>query len=316
MPAEIAYLDGAEIRRLMPPSVARQAIAGAYRAIACGDLEGPVRTAFGPEGGVSLLMPALSPASVGLKVLHQRPLNPSRGLPTLIGEVLLWDRRTGELKAVIDAAALTQVRTAALAGHATSLLAPPATRRVALLGAGGQAYDQAFALLESTAATELCIWNRTVERAEALAARLAPDLPQVEISLAGTPAEALRGAGAATLVTAAEEPLLHASDLPAEVHLNAMGAYRPDMAELAPDVIAGATAVYVDDVPGARQEAGDLIQAAAQDRYDMAALRDLRSAAGTRRGWTVFKSVGAALFDLAVAEELVLRRGREGGAAG
>jgi ornithine cyclodeaminase len=315
MPADLAYLGGAEIRRLMPPSVAREAIAGAYRAIARGELEGPVRSAFGSPDSVSLLMPGLSPASVGLKVLHQRPENPSRGLPTLVGEVLLWDRQTGELRAVIDAAALTQVRTAALAGHATRLLAPPATRRVALLGAGGQAYDQALALIEATAATELCIWNRSSQRAEALAARLASELPQVGISVAAQPAEAVRGAGAATLATTAAEPLLHASDLPAEVHLNAMGAYRPDMAELAPDIIAGATAVYVDDVAGARQEAGDLIQAAAQGRYDMAELQDLRSAAA-RSGWTVFKSVGAAIFDLAVAEELVLRRAREGGAAG
>ncbi len=305
MAAEIAYLGGEEIRRLMPPALARQAIADAYRGIARGELEGPVRTAFGPKGSDSLLMPALSPTSVGLKVLHHRPQNPSRGLPTLVGEVLLWDMATGRLRAVFDAAALTQVRTAALAGHATKLLAPKDVRRVGLLGAGGQAYDQALALVEATGARELRIWNRTPGRAQDLARRLGPALPGVEVSLARTPAEAVAGAGAVTLVTAATGPLLRAADLPAEVHLNAMGAYRPDMAELAPDVIASASAVFVDDVAGARQEAGDLLQAAAQGRFDMASLVDTGAAKGERRGRTVFKSVGAAIFDLAVGEALL-----------
>ncbi len=303
MAAELRHIGGEEIRTLMPPAAARRAVAEAYQAIGRGELSGPVRSAIGADGQTSLLMPALSQAHVGLKVLHLRPENPARGLPAIVGEMLLWDRRTGELRAVIDAAALTAVRTAALAGHATKLLAPEGTRRVALLGAGGQAYDQALALVEATGARELRLWNRTGERAVALAARLGMALYGVGIAVAPTPAAAVADAGAVTLVTASATPLLHAGDLPAEAHLNAMGAYRPDMAELAPEIIGSAT-VYVDDIAGAREEAGDLVQAADRGLFRPEALQDLRAVKGGRQGWTVFKSVGAAIFDLAVGEAI------------
>jgi ornithine cyclodeaminase len=305
MGADIRYLGETEIRRALPPGRAREAIAAAYRAIAAGEIEGPVRTTLGGGDESSLIMPALSRQHIGLKVLHLRDGNPARGLPAVMGEMLVWDRPTGELLAVIDATALTAVRTGALAGHATKLLAPEGVRRVALLGAGGQGYDQALALIEATGAQELRIWNRTRERAQALAGRLGPVLPGVQVAVADSARQAVAGAGAITLVTASSQPLLAAADLAPEAHLNAMGAYRPDMAEIGPDIVGGASAVFVDNVAGARGDAGELIQAAAQGRFDMAGLQDLRVAPGARSGWTLFKSVGAALFDLAVAEELL-----------
>lgn len=305
MAAEPRYLGADEIRRRLPPAQARQAIAGAYLALARGELEGPVRTGLGAGAETSLVMPALSPGRIGVKVLHLRPGNPAAGRAAVVGEMLIWDRETGGLLGLIDAAALTAVRTAALAGHATRLLAPPAVRRVALLGAGGQGYDQALALVEATGAGELRIWNRTGERARALAERLGPELPGVAVTVAATAREAVADAGAVTLVTASPAPLLAADDLAAEVHLNAMGGYRPDMAELGPDIIGGASAVLVDTVPGARAEAGELIQAAALGHLDLSGLQDLRAVRGDRRGWTVFKSVGAAIFDLAMAERLL-----------
>ena len=309
MAAEIRYIGGEEVHRLMPPGAAREAIADALRAIGRGDLFGPLRQAVGSGGEVSLLMPALSPGHVGLKVLHLREENPSRGLPAIVGQMLLWDRGTGELRAVIDAAALTAVRTAALAGYATRLLAPEGTVRVALLGAGGQAYDQALALVEATGARELIIWNRTEERARALADRLGRAFAGVAVSVAATPAAAVAGAGAVTLVTSSPRPLLEAQDLPMAVHLNAMGAYRPDMAELAPEIIGRSTGVYVDDVAGACEEAGDLLQAAGRGLFRVEEMRDLRAAKGPRQGWTVFKSVGAAIFDLAVGEAILAAAG-------
>ncbi|MDA8345590.1 MAG: ornithine cyclodeaminase family protein [Thermaerobacter sp.] len=296
------YLGAEALRAALPPSLARRAIEGAFAAIAEGALEGPVRTSFAVAEGSSLLMPAVSRAHLGLKVLHLRSQNPAHGLPAIVGEFFLYLRATGELLAVLDGVELTGLRTAALAGHATALLAPSGAREGAIIGAGQQGYYQARALCEAAPIQRLRIWNRTPGRAAALAHRLRQELPAVEISIARDPAAAVADAQAVTLATASDRPLLRLADVPEEIHLNAMGAYRPDMAELAPDLLAGATQLLVDDVQGALAEAGDLLQAAAAGKVSLDALRTPWHASQPRSGITVFKSVGAAVFDLAVAE--------------
>jgi len=305
MAADPLRLDGGDIRRLLPPAQARLAVAAGVAALRSGAVEGPLRTAVPSPDGPTLLMPALSRRHVGLKVLHLRPGNPAKGLPAIVGEMLLWDRASGRLLAVLDGAALTAVRTAALAGHATALLKPARTQRVGLLGAGGQAFDQALALCEATGAEEIRLWNRTRERADALALRLAERLRGVRVEVTETPAAAAEGAGALTTVTSSPEPLLFARDLPAEVHLNAMGAFRPDMAELAPEIVGGASLVCVDDVAAAWQEAGELLQAEALGLLRRSEVALLPELVPQRRGCTLFKSVGAAAYDLAVAQALV-----------
>jgi ornithine cyclodeaminase/alanine dehydrogenase-like protein (mu-crystallin family) len=301
----VRYLGAEALREALTPQVARGAIAGAFAAIAAGTLEGPVRTAFGTPEGASLLMPAVSREHLGLKVLHIRADNPDRGLPAIVGEFFLYARASGELLAVLDGVELTGIRTAALAGHAAALLAPEGARVGAILGAGQQGYYQARALCEATQVRELRIWNRTAVRAERLAQRLRPELSGVAISVAPTPAAAVAGAQAATLATAAHAPLLGLADVPAEIHLSAMGAYRPEMAELAPDLLGAASQLLVDDVQGALAEAGDLLQAAQAGKVSLGGLQTLAAARLPRDGITVFKSVGAAVFDLAVAEAVL-----------
>ncbi len=299
------YLGSDALREALPPSVARQAIAGAFAAIEAGSLSGPVRTSFGVAEGSSLLMPAVSREHLGLKVLHLRGDNPDRGLPAIVGEFFLYERTSGELLAVLDGVELTGIRTGALAGHATALLAPDGSRIGAVLGAGQQGYYQARALCEAAPLQELRIWNRTPQRAERLAERLRGELQGVTIRIAEDPAAAVAGAHAATLATAALRPLLSCDDVPAEIHLNAMGSYLPEMSELAPDLLAAASQLLVDDVAGALAEAGDLLQAAAAGKVSLGGLKTLAGARLPRRGITVFKSVGAAVFDLAVAEAVL-----------
>lgn len=299
------YLDAAALRGVLPPAAARRAIASAFEDIARGVLSGSLRTSFDVSEGTTLLMPAVSERHLGLKVLHLRQANPAKGLPAIIGDFFLYARDTGELLAAMDGTELTGLRTGALAGHATARLAPQGATIGAVLGAGHQGYYQARALAEAAPLEELRLWNRTPQRAYALAQRLRQELPRLRIAVSATPADAVRGAEAATLATATETPLIARADVSGEIHLNAMGAYRPEMCEIAVDLIGSATQVLVDDVDGARAEAGDLLQAAQAQRFDMSAVKSLQSA-GPRSGITIFKSVGAAVFDLAVAEAALL----------
>ncbi len=306
------YLGAAELRHALPPRRARDAIARAFAEIANGSLEGPVRSSFDIAEGASLLMPAASREHLGLKVLHLRAQNPARDLPAVIGDFLLYDRGTGELLAVLDGVELTGIRTAALAGHASALLAPAPTEVGAILGAGFQGYYQALALCEAVPVRLLRVWNRTRARAEQLAARLREELQGVAIEVSDSPRHAVEGAQAATLATAAAGPLLRATDVQAPIHLNAMGAYRPDMAELAPDLLSRATQVVVDDLSAALAEAGDILQAAAAGVIRLDGIQTLAQARRRRSGITVFKSVGAAVFDLAVAEAALEAQGQSG----
>lgn len=299
-------LDGHEVRARLSIKQARQAMVGALGDLGAGTLVAPLRQAVASPAGTTLLMPAWSKRSLAVKILHIRPKNRRRRLPTINGELLLSDLETGRLLAVIDAPVLTALRTAGLTGAASRLLAPVRTQVAALIGAGFQAPFQARAMVEACPAIGcLRLFNRTAGRAHALARLLEAEMPGVKLEVASTIEAAVDGAQLVTTVTGAESALIDRGMLGEECHLNAIGAYTPTMAELAPEVLAGAGAVYVDTLEGCLAEAGDLIQAAATGRWHWSAAAPLAGPLPPRRGITIFKSVGSAAFDLAAAEALL-----------
>ncbi|HEY8545423.1 MAG TPA: hypothetical protein VIL36_10265 [Acidimicrobiales bacterium] len=211
--------------------------------------------------------------------------------------VVAWDRETGRLRAVIEAFALGQLRTAAVSAVATDLLAAPDAGRAAVLGAGRQALPQLAALVAVRDLDELVVWNRTPAAAEALAEKTAKAGIDVPVAVAATPAEAVAGAGVVTTVTRARGPLLAAADLDPGAHVNAVGAITPERRELDDDVAATARIVVADDPDSARRLAVEL--AGADPIVPLSAV-----AAGHHRrgpGRSVFKAMGIGLADLAVA---------------
>lgn len=300
------YLSGSQVLAKLPVAAVRQAVEGAFDQLRAAMLVAPVRQTVSDPEGSTLLMPARSAHRLGLKVLRVRPDNAALGFPTILGEMLVSDRISGRLLAVIDAPVLTALRTGGLTALASRRLAPAGTQAAALIGAGFQAAFQARALVEACPQLRtLRLCSRTLGHSQRLASALRSDLPEIEIAVCATVGEAVRGAQVVTTATASTQPLLGRAMLGAEVHINAIGAYTPQMAELAPDLLAVADQIYVDTVAGCRAEAGDLIQAVAQGAICWGAVRSLGALKGRRQGITIFKSVGSAAFDLAVAEVLL-----------
>lgn len=263
-----------------------------------------------PEGpgGTLLLMPAWrAGAALGVKCVTVFPGNTARGLASVLGLYLLLDAATGRPRAVLDGVTLTLRRTAAASALAARFLARPDARRLVLVGAGALSAHLARAHATVRPIDEVTIWNRTPERAEAVARQLtgeglrtraAPDLEA-----------AVRAADIVSCATMSATPVVHGAWLRPGAHLDLVGGYTPAMRETDDDAIRRAR-VYVDTRAGAGKEAGDIVQPLRSGVLGEAAiLGDLfelaRGQAAGRRSAeeiTLFKSVGTAIEDLAAAE--------------
>lgn len=268
--------------------------------------------------GSHLTMPALvydgKHEYAAVKLVTICPDNPTQGLPTTTAVISVSDTATGEVLAVMDGSHITQVRTAALSAIASKYLTADRVRQVAVLGCGGMAYEQLNAILTIRPNIEqVTLWNRTPERTQQFADRFARDYPQWQVTL--TPCQdishATRDADIINLATRAKSGLFEPADIAPNAHINAVGAYLPEMKEVSDAVIAACTHVLVDDRSGSQHEAGDLIQADAnpdcswtwqQLSGDLQDLVTGKIAVDMdNKGLSLFKSVGAASFDAAVA---------------
>jgi ornithine cyclodeaminase/alanine dehydrogenase-like protein (mu-crystallin family) len=270
------------------------------RSLARGELHQPLRPVTRPEGADSLmgLMPAYrggDRAAWSLKEIVIAPGNPARGLDAHQGAVLLHDGITGQLRALLNASAITEIRTAAVSGVATRALARPDSTVVAILGGGVQARSHAEAMAVVLPNAEVRTWARAD---------------------GGTPEEALRGADVVCTCTSAREPILRHEWLSPGAHVNAVGSSVPTARELDADTV-GAATVFVDRRESALNEAGDLLLAGFGEERIAAELGGVLVGEHPGRSdpgeLTVFKSLGLGVEDLAAAE-LVVRKAREQGA--
>ncbi len=252
-------LDGATVRRLLPMAEAVARMREALAAYSGGRAVQPLRTVVGSAAGPDLLavMPAHVGGRFGVKAVAIFPGNPARGLDTHQGTVTLFDPATGVPSAVLDAAALTEIRTAAVSAVATDLLAAPDAGRLAVLGAGVQARSHLEAMALVRRLRRIRVWSRTAAHARRLAAEAGTRFG-VRVEVAPTAAEALTGADIVCTTLACTEPVVEAAMLAPGAHLNAVGACVPTARELATDVVASAL-IVVDSRESALAEAGDLL---------------------------------------------------------
>ena len=306
----LPLIDADELARLLPMRAAIDALERAFSGPALP--EAPRRTHVEVPGGELLLMPAAGEPGVGVKLVTLNPSNPERGLPFVQGAYVLFDADTLSPEAVLEGAALTNLRTAAVSGLATRHLARPEASRLVLFGAGATANAHLDAML----AVRPFRTVRVVSRSEGPANALAERARAAGLDAAVVGPEAVAEADVVCTCTTSERPVFDGTLLQPGMHVNAIGAYRPDMRELDDEAVARAR-VAVETREAAMAEAGDLLFPLRSGRigrdHVVADLGEVVRGATVRRGpedVTVFKSVGIAPEDLIVARAAVDARAR------
>lgn len=315
----LRVLTEGDLRRALDMPGAIEAVRAGFRALSGGRAEIPVRQQI--QGGSTelLSMPGWLgvPQSLGAKLVTVAPDNRGRGLPAIHALVTLMDPVTGEPRAVMDGEWLTALRTGAGTGVAADLLSPPDADVLAVIGAGPQARTQIEAVASVRKLREIRIHSRSGTSAERLARTLTGEGLK-GVSVAPTSSAATRGAGIVATATDSLGPVLDAAALEPGVLVCAVGGYRRDMQEV-PSSFTARARVVVDQVAGALREAGDVwipLQQGLLDEADLVELGSLVARAEEggdgarsplRSGGTLFKSVGNAVQDLAVAS-LALER--------
>jgi ornithine cyclodeaminase len=293
-------LDAHAVRAAVPMTAAVDAVREAFLDLATGRFVVPQRLSFG--GGTTLVMSAChTPTST--TVVKTLSLVAGR-IPMILG-TLVWNTAAGQV--VADAIEVTTVRTGAASGVATDLLAPPSAGRLALLGTGAQAADQVRAVAAVRPVSRLAVFGRDPSRAHGFADRLRAEFPEIATRVAASAADAVSDAEIVCCATSSSTPLFEMDDLPERVHVNAIGSYLPSMRELPAELLGSAACVVVDQVEAVLEEAGEVIHAVDSGVLERSSLIELGDALRTPpavSGRTVFKSVGLAVQDWAIARLL------------
>ena len=263
--------------------------------------------------GQSLYMPgyAADAHALGVKIVSVYPNNIAKGIPSVPSTMVLIDDETGQVIALLDGTYLTQVRTGAVAGAATDLLARQDSKVFTIFGAGGQAESQVDAVLAVRDIEQVYVCDLDEARREAFAAHIA-EKHHVKAEAAASAEDAVRQSDIITCVTTTRRPLFDASWLKAGAHVNGIGSYTPEMQEIPAEAILNADGVYVDTFDGVLNEAGDFIKPISEGMFTnkiiTGELGDVVN--GTVVGRkdasqiTVFKSTGSAVMDVVNARRI------------
>ncbi len=301
----VPFFGAAAVAAAVPPEVAYEAVRDGFVAHARGEwtMQPKLYVTNYPAGDFRA-MPALGGGHALLKWVTSFPGNPARGLPTVSGIVVLSDAETGEVVALLDAGAVTALRTGAAAVLAAETLRRTDAGTAVVVGAGvnGQAAARGFVALGRPVA----LWDVDAERARAAADEVGADV--------AASAEAALAADVLVTVTPGKQVLLTDGTLRAGQHVSLMGADGPGKAEIAAGELARAR-VFCDDWEQA-SHGGDLaaaVEAGALGREDVTTLGSVLTGSSDGRTTddeiTVFDSTGLAIQDLAVARAALARAG-------
>ncbi|MBK6486661.1 MAG: ornithine cyclodeaminase family protein [Gemmatimonadetes bacterium] len=307
--ARTLIVPHADVEQLLPMPACIDVMADALAATARGDALLPLRQVLRLHSGrdAFAVMPAILGSAIGAKVIAVFPGNDATPYESHMGVILYFDDTHGRLLAIIDASSVTAIRTAAVSGLATRLLAVPNASRLAILGAGVQAMTHLEAMMAVRPIRELRIWSRGEARRDQLAAwgrtRFGIDIVPCDSA-----EEAVRDAQVICTVTASRDPVLHGRWVAPGAHINAVGASIASARELDTEAVVQAR-LYVDRRESAMHEAGDFLIPRAEEAIDNSHIVGelgelvLCSVAGRSddRERTIFKSLGLAVEDVASA---------------
>jgi ornithine cyclodeaminase len=322
----VLILSHRDVVAALPPRACAEAMAAVLAARARGETYHPLRTVMRPPGAAGLmgLMPSWrgaqrdgGKAAFALKAICIMPGNPARGLDAHQGTVTLFDGETGVPTAILDASAVTEIRTAAVTAVATGLLARADARTLAILGAGVQGRAHLTSLAGVRDFEQVRVYAPTRAHAQALADAA---LPGAQVSAVDSAQEAVRGADVVVAATNSREPVLARAWLKPGAHVNAVGASTPQAREIDTATVA-ASALFCDSRESVRHEAGEFQLAVregaiAGEEHIRAELGEVLagSAPGRRDDGelTLFRSLGIGVEDLAAAEIAVAAAREQG----
>lgn len=322
-------LNHDEVVELLPMKECIAVMREALIALDAGEAHQPLRTIIKPPAakGVMGLMPAYMSqgisggtsdhqAAFGLKAICVFNGNPARGLDSHQGGVLLFSAETGELQAMMNASAITAIRTAAVSGVATDLLARAEAGNLALIGTGVQAHAHLAAMAEVRSVKRCRVASRHVENASKFADEMKGNF-SIAFEPVETVEEALDGADLIVTATTAVEPIVKREWISAGSHLNLVGSSFAKAREVDSATMAAAS-LFVDRRESTINEAGDYLMAV---RDGVIGAEHIRAELGevltgkkpgrtSPAEMTLFKSLGIAIEDLFAAEYLY-RRAKE-----
>ncbi len=264
----ILVLSHTEVLELLPIKECIARMRAALIALAAGEAYQPLRTIIRPPDAQGLmgLMPAYmsagtsaQQAAFGLKAICIFPGNPAKGLDSHQGAVLLFSAETGELLAMMNASAITAIRTAAVSAVATDLLARRDASNLAIIGSGVQAHTHLTALSHVRSITRCRIASRRFEHAQKFVEEMRPDF-SFALEPVETVEQALEGADLIVTATTAAEPVLRREWISAGAHLNLVGSSTPGAREVDSETMAAAS-LFVDRRESTMNEAGDYLLA-------------------------------------------------------
>jgi len=323
-PSRTVILDREDIIALLPMTECIDVMADALATLARGEAILPLRQkiVLPDSPNFFALMPAYlgAPKCVGVKVLTVFPVNHGSPIDAHQGAVLLFEAEHGRLLAVLDATTVTAIRTAAVSGVATRLLARHDADSLAILGAGTQGQMHLDAMMAVRPIRRVQVWSRTTEHARAFVQR-ATDRYGVHAEVSTSPASALAGAAIVCATTASTTPVIEGKHLEAGMHINAVGTAMPTARELDTEAVVRSR-LFVDRRESALAEPGDILiplqEGAITPAHIVAEIGELllpgrgTGALRSDRDITLFKSLGLAIEDLAAAHHVYRRSLAEG----
>ncbi|MDA3978637.1 ornithine cyclodeaminase family protein [Gallibacterium sp. AGMB14963] len=318
------YLRKAEIKQCFSMKEAIEASKKALSAYSKRLADVPLRTNLNiaQYEGQSLYMPAYvsgDDSALGIKIVSVYPKNIEKNLPSIFAVMLVLDPKTGIAKAYLDGTYFTQLRTGAVQGAATDLLAKPRAKIGALIGTGGQAPAQLEAMLTVRKLKEVRIYSRDFDHVIKFC-REQQSYYDCELIPVKSSEACVTGADIITTVTTAKEATFSAEWVKDGAHINGIGSYTPEMCEIPQGLIRKADLVLFDTMSGVLNEAGDFITplkkgAVLLHDYDgelgQLINKQVKGRSSSKQ-ITLFKSVGSAVLDVVVANEIVKKAKKRG----
>jgi ornithine cyclodeaminase/alanine dehydrogenase len=305
------FLSDADIEKLISMSETIDAVEIAFKEFAKGNVILPPRSTIMIQeynGSISLMPSYIT--SIGAqatKIISIYPNNREKGLPTTLAWLFVNDKKTGMIKAFMDATYLTAMRTGAITGVAAKFLAPKDSKIAAVFGAGAQGRTQAWAACTVRNIEKVYVYDIVPELSKKFEKEMTKKLG-VQVIASKTGKEAAKNADIILTATTSSKPVIKKEWLKDKVHISAIGAFYPEYRELDSNTIANSK-LCVDDVNSILMEAGDILipikEGIITKDHIHAELKELVTKKKTGRtqadGITVFKSVGIAIQDSSVA---------------
>lgn len=288
----------------------------ALRANSEGKASVPLRTNISvTDQNKSLYMPAYvgtDHGALGVKIVSVYPDNPQKGLPSVPATMIVLDPETGVVSGLLEGTYLTQLRTGAVQGAATDLLANIDAKIGALIGTGGQAASQLEAMLTVRKLEEVRIFDMDKSRREKFVEEMQQRF-SVNLIPVDSAKTCVQNADIITTVTTSRQPTFEAEWVKEGAHINGIGAYTPEMKEVPADIIKKADVIVFDTAEGVLSEAGDFIDPLKAGLVTESAytgeLGDLLlgkiKGRQSEKDITIFKTVGTAVLDVVTASQII-----------